>query len=189
MLAKQSDFDTRYAVSGMRDQLVYVASTADTTIDNTTKTIATKDVTGLVAGDQVIIEGAFTFVNNTAATQALTVSMDFDGLFTANCVTGANAFSATLIHSFWFRAVLDIRATNLCYGQMQIKGYTAAGIAGGGDPTMLATSLDTQTWGTSATDATGTTTCALKVTGAAATAGQTLRLHYFHTKKYTPGSY
>ena len=167
--------------------VVYTAGGADTAINSVTDvTIATRDVTGVAAGDKLLVEAWFTVLNNSTATRVVTLTLDFDGLFANLITTGALATSATLIHPIRMRAVLDVRASNLCYGMVEAKGYTAAGIASGADPAMLATSLDTISWATSTSDATGTVTVSLKVKSANATATQTLRLHYFTVEKVTP---
>ncbi len=166
---------------------VHAPTTADTAINSVTDiTIVTKDVTEVSAGDQIVIEGEFTILNNSGATRVYVITVDFDAAFDIEISTGALATSATLIHPFTFRAVLDVRSTSLAYMVVSIDGQLAAGIASGGDSTMAATHLSGKGWGTSASDLTTTTTCVLKIRSANATATQTCRLHNFTIKKYTP---
>jgi hypothetical protein len=174
---------------GRSDQanMIYVAPGADTAINSVADIqIISRNVTPIVAGEKLIVEAWMTILNNSGATRVIVLTLDFDGLFDLEVSTGALATSATLIHPIRMRAVLDIRATNLCYEMVEAKGYTAAGIASGGDAAMLATSLDTILWGTSTSNATDTCTVTLHARSANATATQTLRLHCFTIQKVTP---
>ena len=54
------------------------------------------------------------------------------------------------------------------------------------DTTMAATHLRGQSWGTTASNASGTCTVTLTIRSAAATATQTCRLHRFVIRKVTP---
>jgi hypothetical protein len=164
--------------------LLYVKAGENFSVNSTNNvTIATKDITGVAAGDTFEVEAWFTILNNSTANRVYTLTLDFDGLFAILITTGSTAFSATLIHPFRMKAILDIRASNLAYAMVEAKGYTAAGIASGGTAAMLATSLDTMLWATSTSDATTTTTVSLNVKSANATATQTLRLHRFTIRK------
>lgn len=184
-LAGKSDVGHTHPPSG--GDIVYVPTCGDTAVNNVADvTIVTRNVTGVLAGDQIIVEGAFTILNNSAATRVYVITVDFDGLFDIEITTGALAFSATLIHPFMFRAVLNVRAANLAYAVVAVEGQLAAGIASGGDTTMAATHLHGKGWGTTTSDATGTCTVALKVRSANATATQTLRLHQFTIRKVSP---
>lgn len=165
----------------------YVPTTGDTAVNSVADvTIVTRDVTGVVAGDQLAVEAWFTILNDSTATRVYAITLDFDGLFDVEISTGACATSATLMHPFKIQAVLDVRATNLCYGMMQMEGQLAAGAASGGDVTIAATMLNNMGWATSTSNATGTVTVALKVRSANATATQTLRLHHFKITKVKP---
>ncbi len=166
---------------------VYVATKADTAINSVTDvTIVTRDVTGVGATDSLNVEAEFTILNNSTATRVYVITLDFDGLFDVEFSTGALAFSSTLMHPFFLRGTLDIRSTSLCYGVFTCEGQLAAGIASGTDTTMAATHLRAMGWGTSASDASGTCTVALKIRSANATATQTLRLHRMVITKHTP---
>lgn len=172
---------------GGSDDVVYAPTTADIAVNNTADvTINTRDVTGAAAGDQYIVDAWFTILNNSGATRVYVITVDFDGLFDIEISTGACATSATLLHPFHITAVMDIRAANLCYGVVIAEGQLAAGVASGGDTTMAATHLRGMGWATSASDATGTLTAALKVRSAATTATQTLRLHHYTIRKVRP---
>jgi len=169
------------------DAIVYVPTTSDFDISEITDvTIVTRDVTGVVAGDQLMVEAHFTILNNSAATRVCVITLDFDGLFDVEFSTGALVASATLMHPFFVRGVLDVRSTSLCYGVFTAEGQLAAGIASGTDTTMAATHLRGMGWDTSTSDVTGTTTVALKVRSANANPTQTLRLHQFSIRKVTP---
>jgi len=168
-------------------ELVYVPTTADKAVNVVADTvIATKDVTGIVAGNQIIVEGSFTILNNSGATRVYVITLDFDARFDIEISTGALAASATLVHVFRFRAVLDVRSVSLAYMTIDVMGQLAAGLASGGDTVMTATCLRGMGWGTTASDVTGTTTVALSVRSANAAATQTLRLHQFSIRKHTP---
>lgn len=172
---------------GAGGDVVYVPTTADTAINVVADaTIVTRDVTGVAAGDQVIVEAWFTILNNSTATRVYVITLDFDGLFDIEISTGACAFSATLMHMFRVDAVFNVRSTSLSYAMVHVLGQLAAGIASGGDTAIAATHLHGMGWGTSASNATGTLTVALKVRSANATATQTLRLHTFTIRKVTP---
>jgi hypothetical protein len=172
--------------SGASD-LVYVPTTADTNIASLTDvTIVTRDVTSVAAGDQLVVEAHFTILNNSGATRACVITLDFDGLFDVEFTTGALATSATLMHPFYIRAVLDVRSTSLAYAVFTCEGQLAAGVGAGGDTTMAATHLRAMSWGTSASNATGTCTVALLIRSPANTATQTCRLHQFSIRKMTP---
>ena len=164
--------------------ILYSAPGADFSIASLTDIIcATVDLLSIVAGNQIAIEGFFTILNNSTATRVCVITIDFDNAFDIEISTGALAFSSTLIHPFWFRAICDIRSTSLAYSVVVIDGQLAAGIASGGDTTMAATHLSGKGWGTVSGDLTGTLTCNLKVRSASATATQTLRLHNFTVRK------
>lgn len=168
---------------------VYVPTTGDTAINSVTDvTIATRDVASVSAGDQVIIEGEFIILNNSGAGRVYNITADFDAAFDCEWVTGSLAASATLMHAMSFRAVCTIRSTILAYCVNKLHGGPVAGIAGGGDPTMLATDLTCITWGTTTNDLTGTLTCVLKIRSANATATQTCRLVNFEVRRLTPGT-
>jgi hypothetical protein len=141
----------------------------------------------VAAGDQLLVDAWFTILNNSGATRVITLTLDFDGLFDIELSTGALATSATLMHPFHMAAVLDVRASNLAYAVVEITGFTAAGIASGGDTSMAATMLGATSWGTSTSDATDTVTVTLRARSANGTATQTLRLHSLTVRKVTPG--
>jgi hypothetical protein len=173
--------------AGGASDVVYVPTTADVAINSVTDiTVVTRDVTGLAAGQQVIVEAWFTILNNSGATRVITVTLDFDGLFDVEIATGALATSSSLMHPFHLTAVFDLRSISLCYAIVELLGQLAAGVAAGGDVTMGASHLRGMSWGTSASDASGTLTVALKVRSASATATQTLRLHHFTIRKNSP---
>jgi hypothetical protein len=172
---------------GGADDVVYAAPGADTAINSITDiTVVTRDVTSVAAGDKLIIDAAFTILNNSAATRVYAITLDFDGLFDIEISTGACAFSSTLMHPFFLSAVLDIRSTSLAYAMVTIDGQLAAGIASGTDTTMAATHLHGKGWGTNGGNLTGTCTVALKIRSASATATQTCRLHLLTIRKVTP---
>ena len=165
--------------------LVYVAPNANTAVNAVADvTIVTRDVTGVVAGDSLEVCADFTIANASAATRVYVITVDFDGLFDVEFTTGALA--VTTFHPFFLRAVLDVRASNLCYHITTLEGQLAAGVASGADTTMAATHLRAMGYASSTSDATSTVTVALKVRSANATATQTLRLHSFAVRKLTP---
>lgn len=180
-LANSGDF------GGGSSDIVYVANGADTAINSLTDvTIVTRDVASVGATDKLEVVADFTIHNNSTATRACVFTLDFDGLFDLEFTTGALAFSATLMHPFTMRAVLDIRSASLAYATVVCEGQLAAGIASGTDTTMAATHLRGHEWGTTTSDASGTCTVALKARSPSATATQTFRLHRFIIRKVTP---
>ena len=164
--------------------LVYVKAGANTAVNDTNDvTIATYDATGVAAGDSLLVDAWFTIYNSSTATRAYVVTLDFDALFDVELTTGASADSATLMQWCHVYGVCDVRANNLVYAMTGLDMQIAAGVAGGGDTTALATHLSAKGWGTSTSDATGTLTVTLKVRSANSTATQTLRLHRFTVTK------
>jgi len=173
--------------SGAASPVVFVAGGADVGINSVTDvTVVTRDVTSVGTTDKIAVEAEFVILNNSTATRVYQITLDFDGLFDVEFSTGALAFSSTLMHPFFVRATLDIRSSSLAYGIFTCEGQLAAGIASGTDTTMAATHLRAMGWGTTASDASGTATVALKIRSASATATQTCRLHRFVVSKYTP---
>ena len=174
-------------LGGGASDLVYVANGADTAVNNVADvTIVTRDVTSVGATDKIEVIADFVILNNSTATRVYVITLDFDGLFDVEFSTGALAFSATLMHPFTVRGVLDIRSTSLAYATFVAEGQLAAGIAAGGDTTMAATHLRSQGWGTTTSDASGTCTVTLRIRSANGTATQTCRLHGFQIRKMTP---
>jgi hypothetical protein len=164
---------------------VYVAAGADTSIASTTDvTVLTRDVTSVGETDKLVVDVDFTILNASGAARVYVVTLDFDNLFDVKFTTGSLA--VTTGHYFNMRGVLDIRSTSLAYATFTIEGGLIAGLASGADTTTVATHLRTRGWGTTASNASGTTTVALKARSAAATATQTLRLHNMVISKYTP---
>lgn len=167
--------------------IVYAPTPADVAINSITDiTIATKDLTGIAAGDQIVMEGEFVILNNSAATRIYVITLDFDNAFDIEITTPALATSATLMHPFMFRAVCNIRSTSLAYTVVSVDMQLAAGIASGGDTTMAATHLSGKGWGETASNLTGTLTCNLKIRSANAAATQTCRLVNFIIRKTVP---
>jgi len=167
--------------------LVYVPTTANTAINSITDvTVVTRNVTGVAAGDQLVVDAHFVVLNDSAATRVYVVTLDFDGLFDIEFTTGALATSSTLLHPFYLRGILDVRSNSLAYCVNTIEGQLAAGIVSGGDTTMAATHLRAMGWGTSGSDATGTVAVDFKIRSANATATQTCRVHQFSIRKMTP---
>lgn len=154
---------------------VSVQNVADVTIGTLTPTIA--------AGEVWQVESHFTILNNSGATRVYTITLDFGGLFDIEIATGALASSATLIHPFYLRAVLDVRSTSLAYAVVSLEGQLPAGMASGADTAMAATHLRGMGWGTTASNATGAVPITLKCRSANAAATQTFRLHQFKAGK------
>jgi hypothetical protein len=173
------------AISG--GDIVYAPTPADVAINNAAdQTIATKDLSGIVAGDQIVMEGEFIILNNSTATRVYVITLDFDNAFDIEITTPALATSATLMHPFMFRAVCNVRSTSLAYAVVSLDMQLAAGIASGTDTTMAATHLSGKGWGESASNLTGTLTCNLKIRSANNTATQTCRLINFIVRKTSP---
>ena len=167
---------------------VYVATPADVNIASITDvTIASDAVTGLAAGDQLVIEAEFIILNNSAATRNIIVTLEVvGGAFDIELTLPALAFSTTLMHPGVIRGVLNVRSTSLAYFLVHLDMQLAAGIAAGTDTSAAATHLQAKGWGTTANDLTGTETITLFMRSAAATATQTCRLLSFRIKKLSP---
>jgi hypothetical protein len=164
--------------------VIYVPANADTAINSLTDiTIFTKDITEVVAGDRFLLDIWFTIVNNSAATRVYPMTVDFDNVFDVELSTGALAFSSTLIHPIHIGALVDIRSISLAYMMVEAEGFTAAGIASGGDTAMTATMLNARSWATNGGNLTGTLTINFKIRSPSATATQTLRLHNVSIRK------
>ena len=175
---------TTLSSSGGASPVVYVAA-GDTAINSVTDvTVVTRDVTSVGTTDKLVVEADFTILNASGAARVYIITLDFDGLFDVEFTTGSLA--VTTGHYFNMRGVLDIRSASLAYGTFTLEGGLIAGLASGVDTTTVATHLRTRGWGTTASDASGTTTVALKIRSAAATATQTCRLHVFTISKHTP---
>lgn len=167
--------------------IVYVPTPANTAVNVVADaTIATVDIANAAAENQYLVDLWFTILNNSTATRVYAMTVDFDNAFDIEISTGALASSATLIHPFHIQAILDIRSTSLAYMVVDVQGFTAAGIASGGDVTMAATMLSAMSWGTSGGNLTGTLTVNFKIRSANTTATQTLRLHNFSISKMRP---
>ena len=178
---------TTLNAAGGSSDLVYAAVGADTAINSVTDiTIVTRDVTSVGATDILDVTADFIILNNSGATRVYVITLDFDDLFDVEFSTGALATSATLMHPFTVRGVLGIRSTSLAYATFVCEGQLAAGIASGTDTTMAATHLRAMGWGTTASDASGTTTVALKIRSANATATQTCRLLNLQIRRTAP---
>lgn len=175
------------AVVGSGD-VVYAPTTSDIAINDLSDvTIVTRDVTGVAVGDQLIVDAWLTILNDSGANRAYIATLDFDGLFDIEFTTAALATSATARHPWRFQAVLDVRSTSLAYSIVLADGTTSSGMVSGTDPTIGTTQYAAKSWATSASDASGTATVALKIRAAAsASATQTCRLHHFTIRKVTP---
>jgi len=174
-------------VGGGASDLVYIGTPGDTAINSVTDvTIVTTGVTGVVATDQLVVDCWFTIINDSGAGRVYNISLDFDGVFPAEFITGSLANSSTLHHPFHIQAFMDVRATNLTYGMAQIAANEVSGIADDANKTMNSSGLGAYVWGTQTTDITGTVTVSLAVRSASATATQTLRLIGFTVRKVNP---
>ena len=173
------------SASGGSSPVVYVAEGADTAINSVTDvTVVTRDVASVGTTDKLVVEADFTILNASAGARIYVITLDFDGLFDVEFTTGSLA--VTTGHPFTMRAVLDVRSASLAYATFVCEGQLIAGLASGVDTTMAATHLRAQGWGTTGSNASGTTTVTLRIRSASATASQTCRLHVFTISKHTP---
>lgn len=168
---------TGYLSTNITNAAIHVIGGSDTTITSADAALFTKTITGLVAGNLITVEGWLTYLNDSGATRAPIITIDWDGLFDVELQAGAMVNSATLRHPCYFHGVLDIRATNLCYGVCTVEWELAAGRASGDDSTVAQTHLRAMGWGTSTTDATGSTDVTVSMRTGANTVTQTCRLH------------
>lgn len=185
--ASTADSKALSAAAAASSDLVYVGTAANTAINSLSDVqIVSRNVTSVGTTDKLDVTADFVILNASGAGRAYVITLDFDGLFDVEFTTGSLANSATLMHPFTMRGMLDIRANNLCYATFVCEGQLAAGIASGTDTTMAATHLRAHGWGTSTSDASSTTTVTLHIRSANATATQTCRLHNFQIRKATP---
>lgn len=167
--------------------VVYAPTPGDTPINNVADvTVVTRNVTGVAAGDQIIVEADFVILNNSGAARVYVITLDFDSLFDVEFTTGSMAASATLMHPIRIRAVCNVRASNLAYMTAELHQQLAAGLAAGADVATAATMLQNMSWGSSTSDATGTLTVDFKIRSANGTATQTCRLVGFTIRKVSP---
>jgi hypothetical protein len=164
---------------------VFVAPTANTAINSITDVSIVSQSVPAIAGDQLIVDAWFHILNNSTATRVYNISLDFDGVYPAEFITGALATSSTLLHPMHLTGVFDIRSTSLTYGAAEIDGIPAAGIADDANMTMGTTGLHARTWGTQTTDVTPAVTVSLAIRSANATATQTLHLTHFSIRRLT----
>lgn len=173
--------------SGGASDLVYVATPADTAINSLTDvTIVTRNVTGVAAGDQLVVDGWFLILNDSGSGRVYNMSLDFDGVFPAEMVTASLANSSTIMHQFHIRGVFDVRSNALTYGYAEVYGGATTGNTDDANMTMVATPLSASVWGSQTTDVTGTVTVTFAIRSASATATQTCRLFNFSIRKQTP---
>ena len=178
------------ALVTVNKDVLYSNASANIAINSTTDVIvAQRDVLGVVAGDQLIVDGWFTILNNSGAAAVPQVFLDFDaGAFstTPRITIGSITASATLIPQFNIRAVVDVKTTTASFVQTHLEGSLLAGSTSNAANTMVATHLQGKVWGQTGADLTGTCVVALKANSSTATATQTLRLHSFTIRKLTP---
>lgn len=167
--------------------LVYTATPSDTAVNSLTDVqILTTNVTDLAAGDQLLVSGSFTILNNSGSARIYNVTLDFDGLFDIELVTASLSASATSEHPLFFEGTLSVRSSGLAYMTCEMRGYTATASAAGADNASSTGTFSTSSWNTSASDATGTVAVSLNVHSASATATQTFRLHTLTIRKVSP---
>lgn len=152
---------------------VYVATTGNTAINSTTDvTLRTLTVTSLVAGEQIVVDGMLILHNDGGSNETYVITIDFDALGDVEFTTASITNSTTSRVVTTFKALLDIRSTSLCYGQL--LGFQDIAIrTSGGDSTMAATHLYGKGWFSSTADATGSTDVTLKIRSSSATTTQT----------------
>lgn len=164
----------------------FVATTADTAINSTTDiSIVSTNIT-VSAGSQLYVRGSFIIENNSTATRVYVITLDGDATGDVEISTGALATSSTLFHPFFFEMWIDIRASNLTWATVDVRGQLAAGIASGGDTTMAATHLEGKGYWTTTSDLTGTCTVSFSIRSAAATATQICHLTGMTVDVLTP---
>jgi hypothetical protein len=151
-------------------------------------TIATKTITGMVAGEQYIAKAVFTIVNDTNGTRSYTFTMDWDSLFDIELTSLAMTNSATLNHTFTMESVLSINTTSLAYETSHLMHSATGGQADGTNVTATTGGNGiANAWGTTTSNATGSTDFAFKARSSSATGtAQTLRLHSLTITKVTP---
>jgi hypothetical protein len=107
--------------------LIFVSPGVDVPVNATTDvTIVTHDVSDIVADDKLIIEGWFTILNNSSASRVYTVTLDFDNVFDLEITTPSLAASASTLHPFKLRGVLDVRSASLAYEVVDLNGTMAS---------------------------------------------------------------
>jgi hypothetical protein len=166
--------------------VVYTPTAGTTAINNGSDvTIATRNVTDVVAGDQILVEAFFTLLNNSGANRTYVITLDFDSLGDVEFTTPALGASATNEWPCVVQGRFFVASSSSCWAVNTID-MAVAGVASGGDSTVAATHLQAYGWFSSGSDATGTTTVDLKIRSSNATATQTCRLAGFNIRKLTP---
>lgn len=176
------------ATDGNNVLTAWVATPSNTAVNSVTDvTILSQAVTGLVAGDQVIVDGTATILNDSGSSRTYTVTMDWDSLFDIEQSTAGMTNSASSELVVFLHSVLSIRSTSVAYCTNRMETGAAAGSASGADAAVSGVvPLQLLSWGTTSTDATGSTTFDLKVRSTDATATQTFRLHTLTITKVSP---
>jgi len=166
----------------------WVATPADTAINSVSDVqIVSQAMTGIAANDQLIAEGTFTLLNNSGGARTYVITIDWDSLFDIEITTLSFTNDASKEAVFSFRSTLSVRSTSLAYCINEVWSGPAGttNTVSGGDVTM-SNLAQGRAWGTTGSDATGSTTFDLKVRSSDATATQTLRLHSLTIRRVSP---
>jgi len=173
-LLDDSTIAEQRATLGLSTVIVAAADFAVNSVADVT--IVSQAVTGIVAGDQIMVEGFFTILNNSGAGRSYVMTFDWDSLFDIEITSHSVPASATNETPGHFKSLLSVRSTSLAYCVNETRINSSGATASGGDSTQSGGARG-QGWGSTATDATGSTTFTFLVRSGSATATQTLRLH------------
>lgn len=135
-------------------------------------TILSKSITGISAGDQIILQISFTVLNNSGSLRAITPICSLGSLSVDPSNTTFNAGASATSRSGYPPVPVGffISATNLAYGTANTSGQFGALAAG-------------STWNSTTSDLTGTQTLTFTLTSNSTTATQTATLHGYTIRK------
>lgn len=143
-------------------------------------TVLSKSITGIVAGDQVLLDVWYTILNNSTANRNYTPLVSLGSFSTSAQEAGSIASNATNRANRRIGFQISVSASNLAYGLMNENGSSAGAANAAG---ALTASLSNQTWNSTTSDLTGSQTLVFSVASTSTTTTQTLTLHSYTIRK------
>ncbi len=143
-----------------------------------------QSITGVIAGDQLLIDLWFTIMNNSLASRTYTPTIVLGGFTLINAgATGTITASATNRFTFRQTVMFSVSSTSLAYGMVSGSGQGGTGSAGGTAIGLATSATSPQGWNSIASDMTGTNTFTSGYTSSSTTTTQTLTLHSINIRK------
>jgi hypothetical protein len=145
-------------------------------------TILSKSITGITAGDTIILDAWYWVFNNSTASRSYTPHITLGGTCDPNSTgnTYAQTNSAVNRLAFHLQLVFSVHTTGLTNSVMN---STAGTVTGAGVLNSLTTAPSSHCYQTTGSDLTGTQTLLWTVTSSATTATQTLTLNSYTIRK------